>query len=53
MPGLTESNNLISVDDTIDGIAREALEQARRSEEAQRYRKNPGPVIAPELPIDP
>jgi hypothetical protein len=47
MPGLTESTELVSVDDTIDGIAREALEEARRVEEAEKYRKNPGPIITP------
>jgi hypothetical protein len=47
MPELTESTELVSVDDAIDGIAREALEEARRVEEAERYRKIPGPIIAP------
>jgi hypothetical protein len=48
MPDLTESTELVSVDDTIDGIAREALEEARRVEEAAKYRKNPGPIVPPE-----
>jgi hypothetical protein len=47
MPGLTESTELVSVDDNIDEIAREALEEARRVEEAEKYRKTPGPVIPP------
>ena len=46
MPDLTESSELASVDDTVDGIAREALEEARRAEEAEKYRKNPGPITA-------
>jgi hypothetical protein len=43
-----EATELVSVDATIDGIAREALEEARRVEEAQRYRNNPGPVVPPQ-----
>jgi hypothetical protein len=31
----------VSVDDAIDAIAREALAEARRKEEAERYRNNP------------
>jgi hypothetical protein len=49
MPKQTESSELVSVDDAIDAIAREALEEARRVEETERYRKNPGPVV----PLDP
>ena len=45
-----EATELVSVDETIDGIAREALEEARRVEEAQRYRNNPGPVVPPQRP---
>jgi hypothetical protein len=48
MPTKPESSELVSVDDTIDGIAREALEEARRVEETEKFRKNPGPVIAPD-----
>ena len=44
----SESTDLVSVDDAIDSIAREALEEARRVEEAERYRKNPGPVVPPD-----
>ena len=44
----TEPTELISVDDTIDGIAREALAEAKRIEEAERFRKSPGPLIAPD-----
>jgi hypothetical protein len=47
MPNQPESSELVSVDDTIDAIAREALEEARRIEEAARYRNNPGPVVPP------
>jgi hypothetical protein len=47
MPDLTESSGLVSVDDDIDAIAREALKEARRREEAKRYRDNPGPVVPP------
>jgi hypothetical protein len=47
MPDLTESTELVSVDDNIDEIAHEALEEARRVEEAEKYRKTPGPVIPP------
>jgi hypothetical protein len=43
-----ETTELVSVDATIDAIAREALEEARRVEEAQRYRNNPGPVVPPQ-----
>jgi hypothetical protein len=49
MPDLTESSELVSVDDDIDAIAREALEEARRVEEVEKYRKNPGPIV-PEKP---
>jgi hypothetical protein len=45
MPNQPESSELVSVDDTIDTIAREALEEARRIEEAARYRSDPGPVV--------
>jgi Protein of unknown function (DUF2934) len=38
----------VSVDDGIDAIAREALEEARRAEEAERYRQTPGPVVPPQ-----
>jgi hypothetical protein len=47
-PKKAEPTELVSVDDTIDGIAREALKEARRIEEAIRYRNNPGPVVAPQ-----
>jgi hypothetical protein len=43
-----ESSELVSVDDTIDGIAREALAEARRVEESEKYKKNPGPLIPPD-----
>lgn len=51
MPNLPVSSNLVSVDDDIDAIAREALEEARRMEEALRYRSNPGPIVPPEKPV--
>jgi hypothetical protein len=56
MPNQPESSELVSVDDTIDAIAREALEEARRIEEAARYRSNPGavvpgPVVPPQTPV--
>jgi hypothetical protein len=51
MPDLPKSGDLVSVDDDIDAIAREALEEARRAEEALRYRNNPGPIVAPEKPV--
>lgn len=41
----------VSVDATIDGIAREALEEARRVEAAEKLRKIPGPVIPPEISL--
>ena len=47
-PKQPESTELVSVDDSIDAIAREALEEARRVEEAERYRSNPGPVVPPQ-----
>lgn len=37
----------MSVDDTIDAIAREALKEARRREEAERSRNNSGPLVPP------
>ncbi|HEY2464165.1 MAG TPA: hypothetical protein VGI32_08900 [Steroidobacteraceae bacterium] len=50
-PTSTEPSELVSVDDDIDAIAREALEEARRVEEAERYRNNPGPVVPPARPV--
>jgi hypothetical protein len=51
MPQQPETSELLSVDDTIDAIARQALAEARRLEEAERHRNNSGPlpkmVIAP------
>jgi hypothetical protein len=46
-PAQPEPTEIVSVDDTIDAIAREALAEARRIEEQQRYRNNPGPVVPP------
>jgi hypothetical protein len=46
-----ESSELVNVDDSIDAIAREALEEARHQEEADRYRHIPGPVVAPQKPL--
>lgn len=62
MPTQPDSSELESVDDTIDAIAREALEEARRMEEArteearraeetERYRNNPGPIVGPQKPV--
>jgi hypothetical protein len=51
VPSQPESNELVSIDETIDAIAREALEEARRIEEAERYRNNPGPVVPPHTPM--
>jgi hypothetical protein len=51
MPNKTEPSELVSVDDTIDAIAREALEEARRIEEAERYRNVPGPIVPPQKPV--
>jgi hypothetical protein len=51
MPDLTEPAELVSVDATIDEIAREALEEARRVEEAERYLNNPGPLVPPHNPL--
>jgi hypothetical protein len=51
MPQPPESSELVSVDDSIDAIAHEALEEARRREEAERYRAVPGPVVAPRIPM--
>ena len=50
MADVPQSGDLVSVDEDIDAIAREALEEARRMEEALRYRNNPGPIVAPERP---
>jgi hypothetical protein len=49
MHNQTESNEFLGVDETIDATAREALEEARRHEEAERYRSNPGPVVPPHI----
>jgi|HubBroStandDraft_6_1064221.scaffolds.fasta_scaffold66646_4 hypothetical protein len=49
-PKQPESTELVSIDDSIDAIAREALLEARRIEEAERYRSNPGPVVPPHPP---
>jgi hypothetical protein len=43
-----ESTGLVSVEDTIDAIAREALAEARRAEETEKLRKIPGPIVAPD-----
>jgi hypothetical protein len=51
VPDLTESSELVSVDATIDEIAREALEEARRVEDLERYRNNPGPLMPPPNPV--
>jgi hypothetical protein len=51
MANLPKSSDLVSVDDDIDAIAREVLEEARRTEEALRYRNNPGPIVAPDKPV--
>ena len=53
MPNDPTSTELVSVDDTIDAIACEALAEARRVEEAEKYRKNPGPVVAPDPAVKP
>jgi hypothetical protein len=47
-----QSAELVSVDESIDAIAREALEEARRKEEAERYLKNPGAVVPPPMQPD-
>ena len=39
--------DLVSVDDSIDELAREALTEARRLEEIEKSRKQRGPVVAP------
>jgi hypothetical protein len=48
MANQPEPTELVSVDDTIDGIAREALAEAKRVEETEKYRKQPGPVVPPQ-----
>lgn len=45
MHNTPESTEFSSVDDNIDELAREALEETRRVEEAKKYRNNPGPII--------
>ena len=44
MPNQPESSDHVSVDDTIDAIAQEALAEARRIEEAERYFADDPPV---------
>jgi hypothetical protein len=51
VPNKPESTELVSIDDSIDAIAREALEEARRMEEAERYRNVPGPIVPPHKPV--
>jgi hypothetical protein len=47
----TEVSESVDVNLSIEAIAREALEETRRIEvEGEKYRKMPGPVIAPEIP---
>jgi hypothetical protein len=41
------SLGLVSVDSTIDDIASEALEEARRAAEVRKYQCNPGPILPP------
>jgi hypothetical protein len=53
LPTAPISTKLISIDETIDAIAREALAEARRVEEAEKYRKNPGPLVAPDPTVKP
>jgi hypothetical protein len=50
VPNQPDSTEIVSVDDSIGAIAREALEEARRVEEAERYRSVPGPVVPPQKP---
>jgi Protein of unknown function (DUF2934) len=40
-------SELVSVDEDIDGIALEALKEARRKEDTERCRNNPGTVVPP------
>jgi hypothetical protein len=47
MPNQHDWRELVSVDDTIDAIAREALTEARRLQEAERYRNISGPIVPP------
>ena len=42
-----ETSGLVSVGDDIDAIAREALKEARRMEEAKKYRNNLGRSAPP------
>jgi hypothetical protein len=46
-PNQSESHELVSIDETIDAIAREALEEARRVEEAERFVPPHTPLVAP------
>jgi hypothetical protein len=48
-----DTAKLVSVDDTIDDVARQALEQARRAEEREKYRHHPGPIVSPQSGDDP
>ena len=48
IPTRPKPSGLVSVDDPIDEVARKALEEARRVEENEKYRKNPGPLVPPD-----
>jgi hypothetical protein len=48
-----DAAELVSVDDTIDDVARQALQQAQRVEEREKFRHQPGPVVAPQSADNP
>jgi hypothetical protein len=51
MPKQPESSELMSIDDTIDAIAREVLQETPRIEDTERYRTNPGPLMPPQQSV--
>lgn len=46
-----ESSKPLSLEDATNSAEHEAFDEARRMEEAQRYRNNPGPVVPPQISV--
>ena len=50
MPNQPKLSEALSLEDAINA-EHEAFDEARRIEEAQRYRNNPGPVVPPQTSV--